>query len=284
MKQLRLSTPADVPALRTLWTLAFGDGDAYLDNFFDSYYRPERMLVLEEKGGVQAMTAWFDTTFHVPGQRNFRAAYLYAVATQPDYRGQGLAGKLLAWADEYFRSLSIPAVTTVPAEPSLHNFFRSNGFRECFVYQQKVLEASVTPAPSAPFVLQLLTAEQYGAAREAMLAGTPHICFPEDALTYQEGCCRLSGGGFYRVETPFGPVLLCAEGTEDGTLMLKELLGGPESRRAVAKHLFQLLPKFGGLYRTPGEGTAFGMLKWLDPVLEQNWNWDSRAYLGFGFD
>ena len=115
MLLVRPSVPEDVPAQRELWKLAFGDSDPYIDNFYNSYYRPGQVVVLEEDGLVRSMTAWFDTTFVVPGQGEYRAAYLYAVATHPDCRGQGLAGKLLAGADEYFRSLGIPAVTTVPA-------------------------------------------------------------------------------------------------------------------------------------------------------------------------
>ena len=134
------SVPGDIPTLRELWQLAFGDSGPYVDNFFNTYYRPERMLVLEEDGLVRAMTAWFDTTFVVPGAGEFRAAYLYAVATHPDCRSRGLSGQLLAWADEWFRERGIPAVTTVPAQPSLHNFFGANGFRECFeLFEGKLL-------------------------------------------------------------------------------------------------------------------------------------------------
>ena len=92
METLRCSTTQDIPRLRELWYLAFGDDGAYVDNFFETYYKPERMLVLEENGVVQSMTAWFDTTFVVPGEGSFRAAYLYAVATHPDCRGKGMSG------------------------------------------------------------------------------------------------------------------------------------------------------------------------------------------------
>ena len=129
MTQIRLGTPGDAARERELWQLAFGDDGAYVDNFYQTYYKPERMLLLEEDGVVQSMTAWFDTQLVLPGEGRFRAAYLYAVATDPAARGRGLAGRLLAGADEYFRGLAIPAVTTVPAEPSLHNFFGANGFR-----------------------------------------------------------------------------------------------------------------------------------------------------------
>ena len=150
MLLVRPSTPEDIPAQRLLWHLAFGDEGAYVDNFYSTYYRPERVLVLEEGGQVRSMTAWFDTTFVVPGRGAYRAAYLYAVATHPDCRGRGLAGRLLAEADRYFRALSIPAVTTVPAEPSLHDFFGANGFRECFVHGQFSHPLDAPPLGEAP--------------------------------------------------------------------------------------------------------------------------------------
>lgn len=292
MERVRCSVPEDVPAQRELWTLSFGDSGAYLDNFYHNYYRPERVLVLEEDGVVQAMTAWFDTTFVVPGQGAYRAAYLYAVATHPHCRGRGLAGRLLAGADAYFRSLGIPAVTTVPAEPSLHRFFGANGFRECFVLApQEALspeeltgEGDVTFRPVGP--------EEYGRLREELLADLPHIAYPTDALAYQAGCCALSGGGLYTAETPAGQVLLCAEGAGNGVMVAKELLSGTAtakelslpalSRTAQSSRWFIRGPLCNVTNRS--EAWNFAMLKWLDPDLKSGWNWDKKAYLGLAFD
>ena len=72
----RPSRPDDIPAQRQLWNLAFGDDGAYIDNFYRTYYEPQRMLVLEEDGAVRSMTAWFDTTFVVPGQGEYRVIHL----------------------------------------------------------------------------------------------------------------------------------------------------------------------------------------------------------------
>ena len=281
MERIRLSTTADIPALRRLWTLAFGDGGAYLDNFFDVYYKPERMIVLEQEGQVLAMTAWFDTTFLLPGDGAYRAAYLYAVATHPDHRGKGLSGRLLAWADEYFRSLNIPAVTTVPATPSLHNFFAANGFRECFCHD----EFRITPREdSISYPLRPLSPGEYGALREEFLADCPHIFLPEDALTYQQGCSRISDGALYAVAAPSGRCILCAEGMEDGSLLVKELLGQPSACEETIQNLPGTLPRFGGICRLPGKTVPFGMLKWLDKARAEVWNWGTSAYLGLAFD
>ena len=291
MIKVRLSVPDDVPAQRELWALAFGDSGDYVDNFYNTYYRPERVLVLEEDGVVRAMTAWFDTTFVVPGQGEYRAAYLYAVATHPDCRGRGLAGRLLAGADDYFRSIGIPAVTTVPAEPSLHNFFGANGFRECFVLREREVVPEELPGPGEEPLLVPVPPAEYGTLRESLLAGLPHIAYPEDALAYQAGCCRLSGGGLFRGDTPDGPVCLCAEGAGNGLTIVKEYLGCPTAKRLALRDLARVVPARRWLVRepmspTPGltDGWEFAMLKWLSPELETHWDWDATAYLGLAFD
>ena len=289
MLQTRISTPADIPRQRELWQLAFGDGGAYVDNFYHTYYKPERMLMLEEDGVVQAMTAWFDTTFAVPGRGEYRAAYLYAVATHPEARGRGLAGRLLSDADGFFRAWGIPAVTTVPAEPSLHRFFGKNGFRECFTLFEGSLSPAEFPAPAWDNPLRPASPAEYGAVRERILADLPHIVYPEEALAYQAGCCALSGGGLFVGEAEGTPVCACAEGDGTGLVLYKEVLGARQ--RTVLPYLTRMLPgeRFvvrGPMPQRPGVsgGRKFAMLKWLDPGAEAAWDWSSTAYLGLAFD
>lgn len=286
----RPSVPSDVPAQRQLWQLSFGDDGAYVDNFYNIYYRPERVLVLEEDGIVRSMTAWFDTTFVLPGVGSYRAAYLYAVATHPDCRGRGLAAKLLADADDYFRTLNIPAVTTVPAEPSLHQFFGANGFGECFTLIPETLDVSTLQAPNVENPLRPASPAQYNTVRESLLADLPHISYGDDALAFQASCCALGGGGLFVGETALGPVCLCAEGDGQGTMIFKELLGGPAAL-AILPHLPSKFPAQQHLVRTPmysrqkeTDGWKFAMLKWLDPSMAQTWDWSSTAYLGLAFD
>lgn len=291
MITVRPGLPEDIPAQRELWKLAFGDSDSYLDNFYDNYYRPGRVVVLEEDGAVRSMTAWFDTDFVVPGQGEYRAAYLYAVATHPDSRGRGLAGRLLTEADEYFRSLGVSAVTTVPAEQALHDFFGANGFRECFRLTQGELNPGQFPPPRGVRPLRFATPTEYKAVRDQLLARqpTPYIRYPEDALTYQAGCCILDGGGLLVGEAGRGPFCLCVEGDGRGAMVCKEQLGGctPE----VWSHLFSLIPARGWTVRFAPLGRLrsacmwkFAMLKWLDPALEKSWDWNTVGYLGLAFD
>ena len=52
MEKLRLAERGDIPALRELWTLVFGDTDAFLDAFFELLYPDCRTAVLEEDGRI----------------------------------------------------------------------------------------------------------------------------------------------------------------------------------------------------------------------------------------
>lgn len=289
MWNIRVSRPEDVPAQRELWQLAFGDEEDYIDNFYRTYYRPEQMLVLEEEGVVRAMTAWFDTVFCLP-EGDVRAAYLYAVATHPGSRGRGMSGALLAWADDYFRSLGISAVTTVPARPSLHDFFGANGFRECFRLDKTRLEAEQLPV-DGPVRLDRVSAAEYGRVREQLLAGTAHIAYPLPALEMQAGCCRVDGGGLYTGEGPEGPFCLCAEFAGEELAVCKELLGRPEARRQALSALAGLGAGRTWEIRQPAEGEnggketeKFAMLKWIDEKRAEMWQWDRTAFLGLAFD
>ena len=196
-----------------------------------------------------------------------------------------MAGRLLAWADDHFRALGIPAVTTVPAEPSLHNFFGSNGFRECFTHTEHRTQPGPGPEGEPPFALDKLTPFHYQGLRESILAGKPHIDLGEEAVAYQAGACALTpGGGLYAADTGAGVALLCAEGMEDGSLLAKEVLGEAEAAERLLTWLPRLLPAWSGIWRCPGDNLQFGMLKWLDPARAERWDWERRAYLGLAFD
>ena len=209
------------------------------------------------------------------------------MATHPEARGRGLAGRLLSDADGFFRAWGIPAVTTVPAEPSLHQFFGRNGFRECFVHgEQKYQPGNSVEMPSGKVPrLDRLTAADYRGLRETRLAGIPHIALSKEAVCYQAGASALTpGGGLYALEAPHGVTVLCAEGMENGALLVKELLAAPGDLDWVLGWLSRLLPAWSGIYRTPNGEIPFGMLKWLSPERERSWDWSSTAYLGLAFD
>lgn len=278
MIQMRTSAAEDRPRLRALWKLAFGDSDEYIDCFFTACPDPEQVLVLEDAGGVQAMTAWFDMPLVSEDGGQWPGAYLYAVATHPDCRGKGYAGMLLKWAGEWLQSRGFACLTTVPASDSLHNFFAANGFEEQF----SLVEREVVPdTAGTPLPIVAVEWQEYGSLREKLLSGTAHVACGAQALAYQLAVCRLSGGGLFRV----GSGCACVERAGD-TAVVKELLAPVGEHAAILTALVKTISAKRWLMRTPCRGgqvgKPFAMYRWLIDKPTQ-WSGD-LAYFGLAFD
>ena len=82
--------PDQIPQLRQLWQEAFGDPDAFLDGFFQTAFAFDRCRCAVEGSRVQGALYWLDCAWE--GQK---LAYLYAVATRKDSRGQGICRRLM---------------------------------------------------------------------------------------------------------------------------------------------------------------------------------------------
>lgn len=227
--KLRVSTECDVVALKTLWKLAFHDEGPYVENFFQNYGTPSRIYVAETEGQVVAMTVWFGSTLHRQ-EKQYPFAYLYAVATHPDYEKQGIAGKLLLYVYDEMVKLGFVGVTTVPATPSLHRFFQKNGFEEYFVQQEwtVVLKADgrnedKPEQETHQRNIVPLSAEDYGTVRNALWSQeewskVPVVSLDVAGFAYQQsvgliGGVENGGGLFYYGSPSFLQQCLETQGT-----------------------------------------------------------------------
>ncbi len=115
----------DESACKTLWQKAFGDEEAFIDSFLIRHYDPRRMLSIEREGRLAAMLHL------IPFESEAgRTTYLYGVATDPDFRGQGLASQLVAEAVDRCDRRGDDAVILIPAPGNerLSDFYARFGF------------------------------------------------------------------------------------------------------------------------------------------------------------
>lgn len=225
--------PALEPELRTLWHLAFGDSESVIDSFFSTAYSPERCRCVNADGQAAAALYWFDT--ECAGQR---LAYLYAVATHPDFRRRGFCRALMADTQVLLTRLGYDGVLLVPAEPSLRQMYRRMGYRDCSTVSQFACAAG------KPVSLKRLTAEEFAALRRTYL--------PQGGVV-QEGeslAYLLSFAAFYA-----GQDFLLTASTENGQLWGMELLGN----RDAAPGILASLGYSTGTFRAPGTDLPFAM-------------------------
>ena len=115
----------DESACKRLWQRAFGDEEPFIDSFLVRHYDPRRMLSAEREGRLAAMLHL------IPFESEAgRTTYLYGVATDPDFRGRGLASQLVAQAVELCDRRVDDAVILIPAPGNarLRDFYARFGF------------------------------------------------------------------------------------------------------------------------------------------------------------
>ena len=129
--QAGFSRREDIPALSSLWSEAFVEDMAYPRQYFSGIYQPERVLVLRKAEKILSMALWFPGILR-KGDKRVSCAYLYAVATGKEYRGQGLAHRLLAFGEKALKEKGIEALALVPASSGLASFYGAMGYRPFF--------------------------------------------------------------------------------------------------------------------------------------------------------
>ena len=115
-----------ITELRGLWKKAFGDTEDFMDAFFKIAYDKNRCRYIRKDGKVVCALYWFDVDC-----RCRKMAYLYGVATDPQYRGQGLASYLIEKTCKELTEKNYSGVILVPGEQWLFEFYKRLDFYPC---------------------------------------------------------------------------------------------------------------------------------------------------------
>lgn len=243
-------TEHQIPQLKKLWAKCFGDTETFIDGFFETGYVSDKCRCVLAGNRVLAALYWFDAEF-----RGQKLAYLYAVATSPDCRGQGLCRRLMADTQELLKIRGYAAALLLPGEPGLRRMYEKMGYRDCCQAEEFSSKAG------EPVELREITWKGYEALRPGFL--------PEDGAN-QEGLRFLSTyARFYRGEDF---LLICA-GDGEQRLGL-ELLGNQKA----APGILAALNCESGTFRCPGEGRQMAMILPLGQGLPM------PGYFGLTFD
>ena len=205
----------DIPALRRLWQQAFGDTDAFLDSFFALAFAPERALTVKKAEQIVAALYWFPCAW---GDK--KADYIYAVATEEGFRGQGLCKKLMEKVHQELAEENRGTIL-VPANDGLRTFYESLGYRDFGGMEEKRF------LPRGEVVKgERLTAGAYALRRRALL---PHGGVLQEGalLPFLEKQLEFYGGEGW----------LLSGRQEEGTFVAAEYLGEEEWIPGILKAL-----------------------------------------------
>ena len=124
-KHSALMLTAEQIEMRQLWQKVFGDDRDTIDHFFVRLFDPALCFTYSADNHIVAM-------LHVIPliSPQHRTAYIYAVATDPDYRNQGIATSLVKSALQSIKAAGYASATLIPADSYATKFYSRFGF-EC---------------------------------------------------------------------------------------------------------------------------------------------------------
>lgn len=268
MKDIRFATPRDMKHIRHIWSAVFTeDTERERDRFLKTVrLGDECMLACVDSKPVSM--AFFLPAVLCIGGRKYSMRYLYAAATLPQYRGQGIFGDLLNTALLTLKEYGVAACFLNPAEPTLVDYYRRFGFRPAFFCETVSGNAHIVSIP-----LESLSDAEYIALRHALL--------PQDRVEWDDRLLRYAAS--YAVPVRIGDGA-CALSVKDGnTLRVIELLGVPPEQQATvcgALAWYQGCETFRA--RVFSEtGDCFGMLL---PLADTDIPMNTAPYMGLAFD
>ena len=252
---MRFDYPAEshIIQLRSLWKAAFGDTDEFLDIFFSTAYSPRRCRCAMDADRVAAVLYWFDISWN-----GLPCAYIYAVATDPRYRGQGLCRTLMADTAKVLSDRGYAGTLLVPQDEGLVTMYARMDYLPATEIREEIFAAD-----SKLLDIRPLDAAAYAAERISLLPESSVIQEGEN-LTFLSQIALFYGGEDF----------LAAVSREPDHLRILEYLGDE-------KHLGSLIHTLGhreATARTPGAGKAFAMYLPLTPDCNR------PEYFAFCFD
>jgi predicted N-acetyltransferase YhbS len=286
---------ADIPALKEIWKLSFGDQDAYIDFYYTNRYQDEETLLLRSGPDVLAMLAMLPVITVTPANGSLASVMIYAMATHPLHRHNGLAARIMEFGAQSLSAVGKVFSVLVPQEKSLFDFYRKFGYEEAFYLRESLLTrqqiSQLAAGTPTGLTVKAGNPEEYNQIRNERLSGKFYIAYGQTDIRYQQKLCQWSGGDIYLVTSASSRGCAVIERVSAARVVIKEMLAPEELIPPFLQELSGQVPAASYLIRTPaysGEslgGTIrpFGMIKQHTQQREDRVP-QEQGYLGLAFD
>jgi predicted N-acetyltransferase YhbS len=271
---IRFSNRSDIPQIRNLMKIVFGDSDLYLDLFLKYKYK-DNCALIEENGTIISAAFLLQATFHdVP------ILYVYACATHPKFRGKGLMNEILHFAHQISITQNLAGICLVPASVSLFTYYHKLGFENHFYNKKYVFDLSdFKILKSNTCRLSFISSEQYLMLRTKEFKIYNALEWDKNHYDLVEKEYVKQKGGYFKIQNTNTDIGIGFLYTSHFKCFVTELIT-KQNMHETANCIFNTLEINTIEIITPEKETCNGMIKW-NPDFEQKQN---SGYLAFSLE
>lgn len=134
--EIRPVTKGDYDTLKKLWLNCFDDEYEVIEQFFEKTADPCNIIATFY--GNEAINAMYllESSINIEGKL-YSAYYIYAVCTEPSYRGAGIMKKAFSHLENLVNSRGIDYIFLVPATEGLFSMYEKLGFKTGLTYSEE---------------------------------------------------------------------------------------------------------------------------------------------------
>lgn len=278
MNILRYSIITDIPMIRKLMSDTFGDNLSFTKLFFRFFYR-DNVLLYEIDGKIVSMAFLLPATMKID-QKELAMTYLYACATDTQYRKRGLMNRILDKAFHDAVARNEAGTFLLPANEPLYHFYETAGFETFFYCKQKAYFDSVISSQNQEYQLQKITAKEYWRFRSQFLQDDFVVHYPLSHFEFLESWCQGSSNGFYAIlkQKTLSGIAFAEE--KKSVLYVRELIFNEDVEKLLPAFQILFLKKE-VMVMMPGTDQKSALIRW-NPLYENVRK--ERGYFNFPLD
>lgn len=171
----RFANEKDRESLFILWKSCFGDGEKYVYPFLDTFLKEDNVYIFEDDG--KAVSAVYALDCKIG---EYKGIYFYAVATDENYRRQGLAKKEIEFLIDYKTKKGAEVFLLTPSNEKNRSYYKTMGFEDFFYCEKKTF----SKCDEKSEISEEYCADELFELREKGWENVSSVSFPKDHFSF----------------------------------------------------------------------------------------------------
>ncbi len=138
-----------LPQLKKMWQICFQDELSYVDFYYENRFKEENTYVYKKGEEIVGMLTLLPASYRYSEEETLPIHYVYAVATLPKAREQGIASELLEEAGRTSEEKYSAGTILVPANKELFSYYERRGYQTIYFKKQLYFKAAAQQVLSA---------------------------------------------------------------------------------------------------------------------------------------